>query len=697
MLTLRDSMQLPQASIWGGISFNGESISITTTAIVNGKPQLFLRTLNPQTLLQILPPVQLTFESDPQSQRWITDHKHLFLTGQHFIVFSVRGDSDIYIFKTDVNGKRIGSITPIAEHTTNRTNDMMFATDGENIFVAYFKPTDQSIVHTINQQLQPVSAPIITSSQLPHNNLGGLFYRNNSFFMFTGDKAGPNSQLIVTIWNHDWSPAIQQRKILAIPPVGEGYFFASGIAFDSLSKRWIIAFHHVQNSNPDSSTHVDFGIFDESFSLIEQSHGFRGYRPHLLLRNSELYVVYDAGGVFLRRYTLQPAVRKTIAWKQYLTLAPNEGTAFVVDTSMIVNYGGVPVITFANDSSLILSSSGNTQLQFYLIKNNGQTLISLPTTPRGPDGGCIYLPDGQSRFVTEEPASNNTPQKHRSRVISWISSDGKIWTKESGIRYQPGLEDDSIASVVCPIQVKDSVWRMYYVGDFYRTNGVRTAITYDWGWTWKAESRKNIMKNGDVDPHPVYVSDGRIRLYVRTGFSETNPAKRGIGYNDSNDGITFDTTKTTMILPDNTLPLTMNLDPSVIRFTDGTVACFFGAAPAMNQNQNTIPQLRVAYARKPTDVETYLSGIPESFDLSQNYPNPFNPATVINYALPVFSATKLAIYDMLGREVAVLVNQEKPAGRYEATWDASRFSSGVYFYKLSAGSYVSAKKLVLLR
>ncbi|MCA0444604.1 MAG: T9SS type A sorting domain-containing protein [Bacteroidetes bacterium] len=99
-----------------------------------------------------------------------------------------------------------------------------------------------------------------------------------------------------------------------------------------------------------------------------------------------------------------------------------------------------------------------------------------------------------------------------------------------------------------------------------------------------------------------------------------------------------------------------------------------------------------------TGIEENNAGVkPVSFSLSQNYPNPFNPATVINYQLPVNSMTKLKIYDVIGREVATLVNEMKPAGRYQVTFNAGHLSSGVYFYRIEAGSFVQTKKLILVK
>lgn len=90
-------------------------------------------------------------------------------------------------------------------------------------------------------------------------------------------------------------------------------------------------------------------------------------------------------------------------------------------------------------------------------------------------------------------------------------------------------------------------------------------------------------------------------------------------------------------------------------------------------------------------------GVPAKFDLSQNYPNPFNPVTKINYDLPVSLLVSLKIYDMLGKEVTSIVNEYKEAGYYTVSFDASRLTSGVYFYRLIAGNNSAVKKLVVLK
>ena len=93
-------------------------------------------------------------------------------------------------------------------------------------------------------------------------------------------------------------------------------------------------------------------------------------------------------------------------------------------------------------------------------------------------------------------------------------------------------------------------------------------------------------------------------------------------------------------------------------------------------------------------VEIALS---ESMMTSQNYPNPFNPSTQIEYRIESASQVSLKVYNLLGQEVATLVNQHQEAGRYTLTFNAINLSSGVYFYRLETGSSVSIKRLVLIR
>ncbi|MBP9582686.1 MAG: T9SS type A sorting domain-containing protein [Ignavibacterium sp.] len=98
-------------------------------------------------------------------------------------------------------------------------------------------------------------------------------------------------------------------------------------------------------------------------------------------------------------------------------------------------------------------------------------------------------------------------------------------------------------------------------------------------------------------------------------------------------------------------------------------------------------------------------GVPTEYKLEQNYPNPFNPATKIRYSIPNVALrqaqgdnfTTLKVYDILGNEVTTLVNEQKEPGYYEVDFNASQFASGVYVYRLQSGSYVSSKKMLMIK
>jgi hypothetical protein len=100
--------------------------------------------------------------------------------------------------------------------------------------------------------------------------------------------------------------------------------------------------------------------------------------------------------------------------------------------------------------------------------------------------------------------------------------------------------------------------------------------------------------------------------------------------------------------------------------------------------------------------DTVLTSVGEerysiTYLLAQNYPNPFNPATTINYQIPEAGWVMIKIYDVLGREIRTLVNEEKKSGRYQVKFNAADLASGIYLYKMQAGNFVSIKKLILMK
>ncbi|MBS1516514.1 MAG: T9SS type A sorting domain-containing protein [Bacteroidetes bacterium] len=98
-----------------------------------------------------------------------------------------------------------------------------------------------------------------------------------------------------------------------------------------------------------------------------------------------------------------------------------------------------------------------------------------------------------------------------------------------------------------------------------------------------------------------------------------------------------------------------------------------------------------------TSILNSTSEIPDSYSLSQNFPNPFNPVTTINYSIPVSGLVNLKVFNILGKKVSSLVNDFKQPGNYSVDFDASDLTSGIYFYKISAGDFSEIKKMTLIK
>lgn len=111
---------------------------------------------------------------------------------------------------------------------------------------------------------------------------------------------------------------------------------------------------------------------------------------------------------------------------------------------------------------------------------------------------------------------------------------------------------------------------------------------------------------------------------------------------------------------------------------------------------NWVNLVKIVYSYIPTGVEQLTAGI-KVYSLSNNYPNPFNPTTKIKYQIPELSIVTIKVYDVLGNDIASLVNEEKFTGNYEVEFNASNLTSGIYFYQLKAGDFVETKKMVLMK
>lgn len=224
------------------------------------------------------------------------------------------------------------------------------------------------------------------------------------------------------------------------------------------------------------------------------------------------------------------------------------------------------------------------------------------------------------------------------------------------------------------------------MGDYYHMTSDANGAHLAWAATF----------NGEEDVYYSYITSGAVPVEL-TSFTSS------VGKNGVN--LSWTTSTETNNKGFEIERSTDRKDWSAIGFVQGNGTTSEPQVYSYTDKLSGVTAPRLYYRLKQLDFNgTYdYSDVstaeiaPSSFELAQNYPNPFNPSTVISYSLPENEFVALKVYDVLGKEVASLVNEQKPAGKYSVNFNASELGSGVYFYTLKAGAQVQSRKMILVK
>lgn len=305
---------------------------------------------------------------------------------------------------------------------------------------------------------------------------------------------------------------------------------------------------------------------------------------------------------------------------------------------------------FNKTDGLLVGDPENGYFTIFTTEDGGETWIRIDATK-------IPEPDGSGEFgivnnlaVSGNKAWFGTQNDYGKKGRVFSSNDkGKSWSAIAPVDY----------SIISTIAFSSEL-----IGILVYDNN-KVAHTRDGGLTWTPYWSIGLYGSGSsfatsssfilVGLNSSYVStDGGV-IWTKRETNITNSYLEAVSFSNSSDGWAVG--------------------------ERGVILKWYGG---------TLPDI-------PVSVEDNKNNIPLEFRLEQNFPNPFNPSTTIEYSIPKQSHVSIKVYDLLGREITTILNEAKPAGNYSVNFDGSGLSSGVYFYKLTAGGFNQTKKLILAK
>lgn len=430
-------------------------------------------------------------------------------------------------------------------------------------------------------------------------------------------------------------------------------------------------------------------------------------------------------------WQMPPNTTRTFTWVNRLSTDPF-GT-----------WGSIFSLSRQNHNEIFVCANKH----IYRSLNYGQTWVSISSAmPYGNAPHCLVIsPKDSSKMLVAYDTLFNTPPYYH----GWIyrtSNYGATWqttfiqdldVDSNPMAFDPEHPDtvylgttDSLVfrstdfgatwastgparlGKMCSIAIVKGHSNIILIGSSNDTNSATIYRSTDYGATWSGvynstgsnfpelpcitysiyEPDKLYMASFFGNPHGLYVSKNDGLNWIQINTNE-NVWGISIAKDDPNEIFWGYGGGTTAYY---TLNGGVNWTSTILPSTNNQSILCYNRKIVLSQQNHGIYQLSATY-NNPIGIEQISTEVPKQFSMFQNYPNPFNPITRIKFDIPKPSFTKLIIYDILGREITTLVNQQLKSGKYEIEWDGNNYPSGVYFYKLISGEFTETKKMVLVK
>ena len=484
---------------------------------------------------------------------------------------------------------------------------------------------------------------------------------------------------------------ISEFKITASDPALNDIFGHSVSIFEDYAI--VGAPHHAENGLSNSGAAYVYRYngttWDEEFKLVPSVGAVDDYFGTSVSINGE-YAVVGAPNIVNNGTTPGAAYvfkRTGTSWAQEEKLFASDGVAGDVFGNSVSISGDYAIVgAFLHDDNG-LSNSGSA----YVFHRNGTSWPEEDELLADIADNDEYF--GYSVSIFGDYAAISAPIDNENGLNSGsgyaFKRTGTSWAQEEKLLPTDGIAQDFFGQSI-------SIFGDYVVvgAPFHDEQGVGSGSAYVFhrtGTSWLQEDEL-LPADGKMEDFlgwSVSIS-GDYAVVGAHAYKDNSADSTGSAYIFKRDGTNWDEAVQLFAF-----------DKQEVDFFGFSVSIYNGRVivGAIWDDDNNAEESGSAYVYSDiiVGIDDERVGLPAEYTLSQNYPNPFNPETIITYALPSPREVSLIIYDIRGRNVAQLVNGLMPAGYHSAVWDASRFSSGIYFYRIQAGDFVQTRKMVLLK
>ncbi len=483
--------------------------------------------------------------------------------------------------------------------------------------------------------------------------------------------------------------------------------FAQSIVVDNLATGSPLYYNHSPNiaQTSDGALGVVWNSADGQVVYSEYDESFQVWSPAVAISNAgdvaekagiaaddngNLFVVWQQRDASDQNYAIYFTKKTGGLWSTPVNLSGNDaeneecgievsdnGTVFVAWNTDSESDGAEFVYCVSSSDQgaswstpVVLSSEDG-------IIGGTSTTSGRPTLAKGKNGKMVCTwheePDGhpdREPFVNQYDGTN------------WLGETAVICTSDSGTTFQPTIGVDS----------QDNI---YLIAESTTDDDKALLFTKSWGGQWDSESYKELAIDADLEK-PILAVDKNDNMYLafRRSMEGDDTGLEEIAYITSNDK--WETWTEPVVLSRESYDAGYVSIASNVRDNGVDILWRESARQFVDDGDSTA----VLYAHMDllTSVDDFNpTTIAKEYQLSQNYPNPFNPSTVITFSIPQTDLVSLKVFNLLGQEVAELVNEVKSAGTSRVTFNSKNLSTGVYIYQLKSGDFTSTKKMMFIK